>query len=429
MNQSSAVQPSPRLQSLRARLLTAGQWCAVLSLFAAPINKPATSVLIVLALIFSLTGIEVRARWQAALREPVVIGFMLWLVVLFASALHSWISHGTPAYRETAMWSCVYPALMASLLRDARWRWRALLAFATAAGLVVLISYLMQFGLIPQRASAEALQSMRNTVFKEYTQQGLASLILMSMLVAVAFIQKPGRWRTALLVTASLVLCNVVLLIQSRTTYLVLLPLLTYWLYRLIAHRLNGWRMLLVSAILAVATISVMWSIPSVRDRMVESIGDEVDRYLTNQEPTSTGIRLWLWQQTLPIIAEAPLFGHGLNQWEPLYVEQMRSIPGSGPFITGHPHQEMLLILAEQGALGLLIFIVLLLALFRHASTLDDPQKGILISILIIYVAAGLANGLWSNFTHRHVFILLVACIPAGPFPWLGNNRKALPSP
>ena len=424
VNHLSSVQSLPLLQGLRTRLLTVGQWCAVFTLFAAPINKPATNILIGLSLLCSLAGADVLARWRAALREPVVIGFLVWLGVLFASALHAWIDKAPPTFGDAAMWGCVYPALIASLLRDSRWRWRALAAFAAAAGLVVVISYLMQFGLVPQREVAEIQDSMRNTVFKEYTQQGLASLILMSMLVAVGLSSPGRRWRIAALLGAVIVLCNAVLLIQSRTTYIVLLPLLGYWIYRGVSHRLSGWRMLIVSAVLAVVTISALWSTPSIRERMISSISEEIDGYLVSQEATSSGIRLWLWQQTLPMIADAPVFGHGLNQWEPLYLEQMRDIPGSEPFITGHPHQEALLILAEEGVLGLLLFTALLLAFAAHTSKLRDPQKGIFASILIIYVAAGLVNGLWSNFTHRHVFILLMACIPMGSFPWYGLARE-----
>lgn len=429
VNQLSAVQSPPLLQALRSRLLTSGQWCAVLTLFAAPLNKPATNILLGLSLLCSLAGADLLARWRAALREPVVIGFLVWFSVLFASALHAWIGSDAPAFGEASMWGCLYPLLIASLLRDSRWRWRALAAFAVAAGLVVLISYLMQFGLVPQRAVAEIQPSMRNTVFKEYTQQGLASLILMSMLVAVAFNSNERGLRIAALIAAAVVLCNAVLLIQSRTTYIVLLPLLGYWIYRLVAHRFSGWRMLMVSGGLVIVTIGALWSTPSIRERMLSSITEEVDSYLVAQEPTSSGIRLWLWQQTLPIIADAPVFGHGLNQWEPIYMEQMRSIPGSEPFITGHPHQEALLILAEEGVAGLLVFAALLLAFAVHVSKLRDPQKGIFASILIIYVAAGLANGLWSNFTHRHVFMLLMASIPLGSFPWHGIGRARESTP
>ena len=428
VNHLTAVQSPPLLYAFRARLLTIGQWCAVLSLFAAPINKPATNILIGLSLLCSLAGTDLLARWRAAWREPVVIGFLVWFAVLLASALHATLSTGASVFSEASLWGCLYPALIASLLRDSRWRWRALAAFAVAAGLVVVISYLMQFGLVPQRAVAEIQPSMRNTVFKEYTQQGLASLILMSMLVATAMSSPSRRWRNVALLAAAVVLANVVLLIQSRTTYIVLLPLLGYWIYRLVAHRFNGWRTLLISGGLILVTISALWSTPSIRERMLSSISEEVDSYLITQEPTSSGIRLWLWQQTLPIIADAPVFGHGLNQWEPLYLEQMRDIPGSAPFITGHPHQEALLILAEEGTAGLLVFAGLLLGFAVHTRKLPDPQKGIFASILIIYVAAGLANGLWSNFTHRHVFVLLLACIPLGSFPWYGAGKEREPT-
>ena len=85
-------------------------------MFAAPINKPATNILIGLSLLCSLAGADVLARWRAALREPVVIGFLVWLGVLFASALHAWMGRGEPVFRDTSIWGCVYPALIASLL-------------------------------------------------------------------------------------------------------------------------------------------------------------------------------------------------------------------------------------------------------------------------------------------------------------------------
>lgn len=413
VNQLSNASPKPAFWRLRDQLLLAGRWCAVLSLFAAPVNKPATAALVILSLLFSLSGTDVSNRWRTALGEPVVTGFLVWFMVLFSSAMHSTLIYGVPAYRETALWSCIYPALMASLLPSSRWRWRALWAFAIAAGLVVLISYLMQFGLVPQRPAAEMLPSMRNTVFKEYTQQGLASLILMSMLLAAALKITSRRLRTGLLLLAAAVLLNVVVLVQSRTTFIVLLPLMAYWIYRSIEHRLKGWRPVLISLMLALASISTLWSVPNVRERMVSAVSDEVDSYLATRQATSSGIRIWLWQHTLPIIADAPVIGHGLNRWKPVYLERMRFISDSAPFISAHPHQELLLILAEEGIAGLTVFVVLLFFLCRYAAKLPDPQRGILTSILIIYFTAGLANGLWSDFTHRNVFILLAACIPA----------------
>jgi O-antigen ligase len=79
----------------------------------------------------------------------------------------------------------------------------------------------------------------------------------------------------------------------------------------------------------------------------------------------------------------------------------------------GHPHQELLLILAEQGAIGLLVYLLLLIALARYIRRLDPIPRDIYTCILLIYLTAGLANGLWADFSHRHLFILLLACMPS----------------
>jgi O-antigen ligase len=72
----------------------------------------------------------------------------------------------------------------------------------------------------------------------------------------------------------------------------------------------------------------------------------------------------------------------------------------------------MLLILAEQGAVGLLVYLLLLVALARYIRRLDPVPRDIYTCIVLIYLTAGLANGLWADFSHRHLFILLLACIP-----------------
>jgi O-antigen ligase len=127
------------------------------------------------------------------------------------------------------------------------------------------------------------------------------------------------------------------------------------------------------------------------------------------------GIRLELWKRTLPIIASAPLLGHGLGQWPTQFQAEVKDFSDYDLFKMGHPHQEALLILAEQGALGLAIFVALLIGLGRYIARLSSPQHDFFASLLLIYITAGLANCLWVVFAHRNVFMLLLACIPLLP--------------
>ncbi|MEO9216325.1 MAG: O-antigen ligase family protein [Rhodanobacter sp.] len=397
---------------VRSAALTAGQWCAVASLFVVPLNKPATNIALVLSVVLSLLGNEARQRWLTAARSPVVLGVLLWWVVLVLSAMHTWYDTSVLPLTGSYTWVCWYPLVLGSLLQTPQWRQRALMAFALAMGAVLLISCGMDLGVIPQRALNLSEPAMRNTVFKEYTQQGLELLVFGSMALAVAVDAPSTRQKALCSAAALLALINIVVMLESRTAYLTLVPLLAYWGWRILPKGRVNWRHIVAACFLVVAVPAAVWFTPPARERLVVSVTHEVELYASQRAPTSTGIRLELWRRTLPILATAPVFGHGLHQWAPLYRHSIEGLPDFDAFLMGHPHQEMLLILAEQGVVGLLVYLLLLVALARYIRRLNPVPRDIYTCILLIYLTAGLANGLWADFSHRHLFILLLACIP-----------------
>lgn len=415
---------SSALARTRRALLGAGQWCAVASLFAVPLNKPATNITLGLAIIFSLLGANAGQRWREAARHPVARGALLWWGVLILSALHTWYATSAFPRTGTFVWVFCYPLALGSLLQTPVWRRRALLAFALAVTLVLLASCAMAMGLLPQRPEALASAIFRNTVFKEYTQQGMSTLMLAAMAIAAAMATRSSRVRLGCVLVAALALANVTLMLESRTSYLTVLPLAIYWIWQFIARKPPGKRLVLALAILvvAVAALASAWSTHFVQQRLVQAVPQEIHLYLNHRQPTSTGIRLELWRRTLPIIASAPIFGHGLREWAPLYHASIEGLPHFAAFDMGHPHQDMLLIAAEQGLAGLAVYLLLLLALARYLRRLDRPERDIFNCVLLIFVTAGLANGLWADFTHRHVFVLLLACIPL-----VARAREAAP--
>lgn len=421
-NQTGLDTQARPLQRIRDAAYIAGQWCAVLSLFVVPLNKPATNIAIGLTIIFSLFGSDARRRWLTAARHPVVQGALVWWLVLMLSALHTWYdtSAAPVAMARSFVWACWYPLVLGSLLQTPQWRRRALLAFVFSMSLVLFISYGMDLGFIPQRSLVQTSPFMRNTVFKEYTQQGLAELILAALALAWGLVTQSKPRKILLYVLAGLTLVNIVLMLESRTAYVTLIPLLAYWVWRLFLRGRIGWLSITIICALTVAAFAVIWYTPPVRERLVISVVREAELYAQKRMPTATGIRLELWRRTLPIIATAPIFGHGLQQWYPLYRQSIEGLPNFNAFLMGHPHQEMLLILAEQGIAGLLIFLFLMAKLARYIQRLHQPDRDIYANILIIYLVAGLANCLWDDFSHRHLFILLLACIPP-------PNQRELP--
>jgi O-antigen ligase len=78
--------------------------------------------------------------------------------------------------------------------------------------------------------------------------------------------------------------------------------------------------------------------------------------------------RLLLWRNTTRMIADHSLFGVGINNWKlfnPLYGIGGTQYINTGLINYEHPHNDYLLILAEQGPVGLLLYLAFFVFAFR----------------------------------------------------------------
>ena len=405
----SLPDPASVIPAIRSRLLELGRWSVLLALFFVPIAKPGTNIALFLALLFALAGSDVRRRFAQAAREPVVLGCAAWFSVLFLSSLHA--SDGIWPGELGSYKALLYPLIVGALLTTTQWRTRGLLAFAASACFVLLLSWSQLFGWMAPPDMTDAFEAYRYTVFNDYSQQGLQFLMLAALAGAFAAVAKSPALRVTLWLVVAITLANVLFLLQSRTSYLTIAPLLVYGGWRLFVAHGKSWRLLLSGVVILAALISAASLAPRVQQRLAAAQND-ISQYQQNNLGTSLGIRLELWHRTLPIIAAAPWFGHGLGAWRHEYNAQTRDVANFDAFRMGHPHQEALQILAEEGVIGFTIFIGLLLALALYLQRLPLPQRDFFLCLLIIYVSAGLVNCLLIDFVHRHGFLLLLACIP-----------------
>lgn len=413
MNTSSTVTAISPVTAIRDRFLEWGRWSVLLCLFSVPINKPATNLFIFLALLFTVIAPRLRERLLAALRQPVVIGAMLWFLALFVGALHApdgmqrWVALG--AYK-----ALFYPLIVATLLDTRQWRNRALFAFGLSVGLILLVSWIQFFTIVLRGGDFMHMTDAHSfTVFKDYTQQGVAFLVFAAMAASFAHTETDNTRKRYLWIAAGAAFINVAFLLQSRTAYLILVPLLLYWVWR-VGRQRAGWRGIMVGlAILALAGSAALFT-PRVQQRLAQAKQD-VAAHADQRRATSMGTRLEFAKHSLPIIAAAPWLGHGLGQWEHQYRLQIQGLGLPIGFITGHPHQETLLILSEQGFIGFGVYLLMLILLVKYIRRLEPPQRDFYLCLVLIYITAGLANCILADFGHRHVFLMLLASIPLVP--------------
>jgi O-antigen ligase len=394
--------------AVRDRLLQAGRWSVLLCLVSIPVNKPATNIFIFLALLCALLGSGTVERFRAAFRHPVALGALAWFAYLFIAALLG------PPGREgwetvSSHKALLYPLIVMSLIDSRQWRDRALVAFCASVGAILLVS-MAQFTVAIASGNTADLSGVNSfTIFKNYTQQGIAQLVMASLAAAYARIETDRRRRIALWAIAAIAVCNVIFALQSRTAYLIVLPLVIYWLWQLAG---GGRKSVLTGILILTAVSAAAISTPRVQQRL-EQAQQEVFLYSKSNMATSLGIRIELWKNTVPIIKSAPWFGHGPGQWNNQYeATVLRNDGYNHHFVMGHPHQEALLIWSELGIAGLAALVALLTALTIYARRLDPPYRDFYTCLVLIYVTAGLANCVLNDFSHRHVFLMMLALIP-----------------
>jgi O-antigen ligase len=395
---------------VRNRLLEAGRWSVLLCLFSVPINKPATNIFIFFALVCAILGERTKQRFDAALKQPVVAGALIWLVILLISTLLA--PAGNERWEALGIYRALfYPLIVAALLETQKWRTRGLIAFGTSAGLILLISWIRFLWSLHDSDPATISGMESYTVFKNYTQQGVTFVVLAALAAAFADAATDRKRKWLLWLVAGAAFANVIFLLQSRTAYLVAAPFLLYWIWRAVVGRHPNWRGI-ATGLLILASVGTAASLtPRVQQRIAQ-INSDYANYNDKRDATSLGVRLELWKRTMPIIASAPVLGHGLGQWRPQYQAQIAGDPVREGFQMGHPHQEALLILSEQGIVGFIAFLMALILLARYIRRLDPPHRDFYMVLLLIYIMAGLVNCVLADFGHRHVFLMLLACIP-----------------
>jgi O-antigen ligase len=406
--QATAEKPIP----IRLKVLDVGRWACVICLFFIPVNKPATNICMAVALLATLVAPNLVDRIRLAIKHPVALGALLWWFVLAFSALY--------APQSAALWrswlglvTFSYPLLIISLVgQDDRWRLRAWWAFGISMSLIVLISWGQFMGLIPQRHLPDGVSIYRNVVFKDYIQQGIHTLYFVSMLFAAVIWKRSLNKNTGLWLGIVLGLASIMFAIESRTALLSMIPLVILWCALVFFKGSTGKK--LASAMLIVLALGVgsAWVQAQKNQSRLTQIGQEIDDYTQKKQSTSTGIRIELWKQSLVLFKQAPVMGHGLDQWHPQFLAITKDIINYDDFRKRFPHQEFLLIIVEQGFLGFSFFLVLLIGLASYIRRLAMPYKYFYISFLLLYASAGMVNNLVGDFSLRHLLLVWLGFMP-----------------
>lgn len=303
----------------------------------------------------------------------------------------------------------------------AKWAQRALRHFCIGSGVVGSLCLLNNWALLP----VPEHWIWRSTLTAEGNQRIVISLLIalgcaMSLREALlARTQGAGLWATlgwgAVACAAAAGLAS-----QDRRTGMTTLPVLLLVLTMgwAVSEGASRVKRSAVAAAAVMCCVALGVGTPTVRERFAEGLG-QLSRYnATENVANSWGMRLRMAEQSVQMVADSPLAGHGLGSWERLWTQRVPA--GSLLAAQRTPHNEYLLVVVQTGLPGL---ILLLVALWTHA-TRDLRQNlfPVVPASLMVWSALAWA-GLFNVVLRDAKFALPLLMLAALAWPGAGPRR------
>lgn len=409
----------PRLWGLPVLLWGRGAdrlagWLAPAFAFAVPISVSADSILLGAILLLVLLG----GRWPEKLdrlrgNPPALAALAIFLLLLVG------LLWSEAPWQERLSYFGRYSdlggiALLLPVFADADVRRRTLGAFLAAMLLTTLLSFALRLGWIPAGGIWQGGPDSP-TPFRSSIAQGLMMAYAAFAAMALAADGRGDLSRWGLRLLAGAALFDLLFLVPGRTGYVVAGVLAVYggalWLGA------RGAALAVLGAAILFGTAYLLS--PTFHIRFDQAFVEAEQASPESPAQTSVGLRLEYWRNTMTLIAEAPLAGHGTGSFASAYA---RLVEGTGMEASRNPHNDLLHMAAQLGLIGVALLLIFYAVTWHWAGRLPSPaDRAMARGLVLAFAAGGLFNTLLMDHTEGRVFMLfaalLFAALPGRPAP------------
>ncbi len=321
-----------------------------------------------------------------------LFGFMC-LAVVYSPAELPEALDALKKYRELLL----LPIIVSLLAISSRARNSAQTSFLIGCIVLMLVSYGMALGLIPQLRYGHSL------VFHITHSFFMAVLGFWGLHRACAV---HGSRRILWLVICLAATVNLFYIAPGRTGMFVFLflMLLFCWQRLSIVKAVSG------LLLLCLITTAVYLTSDNFSGRVSEVI-NEIKTYEPGKSRTSIGQRFDWWMVAGQLIAEKPLFGHGTGSFQ---AAQQHTDRQTKITLTDNPHNEFLFLTVQFGLIGLALFITVCCCQLREGIRLPRDERFLLQGVVGALLAGSLMNSLLFDSQQGHFYLFMSAALMAG---------------
>jgi O-antigen ligase len=193
----------------------------------------------------------------------------------------------------------------------------------------------------------------------------------------------------------------IVMFTSGRSGYIAMFIVLTSMslIYIKNLKKIIAWKFGLGLIVVATITVALLSVSKTSSDRINLAITEfkQSEQNSTKNIYTSVGQRLIFWKNTIDMLPQYFVFGVGTGGFQAAYTKQVLDKTGLDALITQDPHNQYLKILIEQGVIGLLLYLSMIVRVLIQSN--KDASKFVLFStVLYIWLITSLFNAHFSTF-------------------------------
>ncbi len=361
----------------------AAQWAGTGLGFSIPVSTALDSILGICVAAFWVFGAGYRKKWDLIRGNPVSMLSLGMFGLLVLGGFYSDASWGEVIKVLGKYSNLLLLSLLIPLFHDVQIRRNGLRAFFLTIVVVLLLSYLISFGVLPDHTGYGLFKGYRNdaVVFKSRITHNLLVGFSAFAFATLARIAGSPRRRMLWIALAVMAACNVLFMVEGRTGYLVLGVLFVYFFVEWL--RWKGFVIAIVGGSLLV--VSAFYLSDVFHARLSDTAAD-FHKWRSGEisEEGGLGLRLEWYQNSLAILRDSPVVGVGTGGFAPAFAEKVKNsrVPA-----TSNPHNEYLLIATQLGLVGLAVLLYLFYTQLRLSADLPglferNLARGLVLTVM-----------------------------------------------
>jgi len=287
----------------------------------------------------------------------------------------------------------IFILLLTAFLSTERYRYWAWNAFIISSVLILIISYLMDVGVL-------SLNNLGDPTYKSRITHSIFISFFGFFCAHKAYDGKAYQKLYWLMFIACAY--NLFFIVQGRTGQLIAVSLVL--LFALQRFTKRG----LVLTVLIVGILMVLFlNFSDKATRFNEGVVNLQSDLKPGpeQSQTSMGQRYMFWRYTLQLIAEKPLLGHGTGS----FAKEYERIASNETMMAKNPHNEFLMVSVQLGAVGLLIYLGFLASQYYLSKKLPNQEKYVAQGLLLTLIITSLFNTPIMDHTEGYWFTMMIA--------------------